>query len=77
MARMKLIAMLALAAVAVGAAHAAETLKVFGREWTVYNAADWKADRENGTETLRLTQGREPLPVQTKRAMIHSVRIVQ
>lgn len=60
--RLSLIAMLALAAVAVGAADAADTLKVFGREWSVYNAADWKADRENGTETLRLTQGREPLP---------------
>jgi hypothetical protein len=57
------IGVLALAAsVAVGAARGADALKVFGREWKVYNAADWKVDQENGAEALRLTQGREPLP---------------
>jgi hypothetical protein len=56
---MKLIALLAIAA---GALHAADTLKVFGREWTVPSAADWKVSAENGAETLSLTQGKEPLP---------------
>src|ERR1039458_1866215 len=56
---MKLIAMLAIAA---GTLSAADTLKVFGREWTVHTTSDWKVDMENGAETLRLTQGREPLP---------------
>jgi hypothetical protein len=56
---MKLIALLALAAATLSAA---DTLKVFGREWTVPNAADWKIATENGSETLSLTQGKEPLP---------------
>jgi len=56
---MKLIATLAVVACAL---HAADTLKVFGREWTVPVAADWKLDAGNGAETLSLTQGKEPLP---------------
>jgi hypothetical protein len=56
---MRLIALLAMAA---GALGAADTLKVFGREWTVPIAADWKVAEENGAETLTLTQGKEPLP---------------
>jgi hypothetical protein len=56
---MKLIAVLAMAAAALSAA---DTLQVFGRAWTVPTAADWVVAAENGSETLRLTQGREPLP---------------
>jgi hypothetical protein len=56
---MKLIAMLAIAA---SALNAADTLHVFGRVWTVPTAADWQVAAENGAETLRLTEGREPLP---------------
>jgi hypothetical protein len=56
---MKLIAMLAMAA---GVLSAADTLKIFGREWTVPAAADWKVAADGGTETLSLTQGKEPLP---------------
>jgi hypothetical protein len=56
---MKLIALLAIAASVLGAA---DGLKIFGREWTVPNGADWKVGAENGVETLSLTQGREPLP---------------
>ena len=57
--RMKLIALLALAA---GVLCAADTLRVFGREWTVPAAGDWKVAAENGAETLSLLQGKEPLP---------------
>lgn len=56
---MKLIAILAIAA---AAAPAADTLKVFGREWRVRVATDWKVDREGGVEVLRLVQKRGPLP---------------
>jgi hypothetical protein len=56
---MKLIAILAVAA---AAASAADTLRIFGREWTVPVASDWKVDREDGTEVLRLVQHRGPLP---------------
>jgi hypothetical protein len=56
---MKLIAMLAIIA---GSLSAADTLRVFGREWQVPVSADWKLDRENGTEVLRLVQSRGPLP---------------
>ena len=56
---MKLLAFLALAG---STLIAADTLKVFGREWSVRSAADWKVDREDGTEVLRLAQARGPLP---------------
>jgi hypothetical protein len=54
---MKLIPMLALAA---AAASAADTLQIFGREWTVPFAADWKAE-ETETPVLRLAEPRGPL----------------
>lgn len=44
------------------ALNAADTLKVFGRDWTVRMASDWKVDHEDGTEVLRLVQDRGPLP---------------
>jgi hypothetical protein len=56
---MKIIAALALLA---GTLNAADTLRAFGREWQVPAAADWKVDREDGTEVLRLLQSRGPLP---------------
>jgi hypothetical protein len=42
------------------ALHAADSVKVFGREWSVPAAADWKIDREGGVETMRLFQPRGP-----------------
>lgn len=56
---MKLVALLALVVANLGAT---DTLQVFGRDWTVYSAADWQIDRANGAESLRLAKGREPLP---------------
>jgi hypothetical protein len=56
---MKLIAALAVAAFA---ASAADTLKIFGREWTVPVASDWKVDQEDGAPVLRLVEHRGPLP---------------
>lgn len=50
---------LVLAALAVNAAGA---FRVFGREWSVREASDWKVEQDNGTDVLRLIQGREPLP---------------
>ncbi len=55
---MKFVAVLALAATL----SAAESLRVFGREWQVPVAADWKADQESGVEVLRLVEHRGPLP---------------
>ena len=49
-------------ALAVGTLGAADVLNIFGREWTVPVAADWKVDREGGAEVLRLAQNRGPLP---------------
>jgi len=43
-------------------AGAADTLKIFGREWSVPVAADWKVDQEEGTPVLRLMEHRGPLP---------------
>jgi len=40
----------------------ANAFNVFGREWRVRAAADWKVDQEDGSEVLRLLEGREPLP---------------
>ncbi len=56
---MKLIAVLAIIA---GSLNAADTLRVFGRQWQVPAGADWKVDQEDGTEILRLVQARGPLP---------------
>lgn len=57
--RMKLIALLAVSA---ALAQAADVLHMGGRDWTVRFASDWKVERDGDTETLRLTQAREPLP---------------
>jgi hypothetical protein len=57
--RMKLIAVLVIIA---GSMSAADTLKVFGRQWQVPSDTDWKVDQEEGTEVLRLAQARGPLP---------------
>lgn len=43
-------------------AGATGTLQIFGHQWTVYDPADWKIERENGAPILRLQTGREPLP---------------
>jgi hypothetical protein len=56
---MKLLAILAFAA---GVASAGDMLEIFGRQWTVPAASDWKADREGNAPVLRLMKGREPLP---------------
>jgi hypothetical protein len=56
---MKLIAILAVAALA---ASAADMLKIFGREWSVPVASDWKVDQEDGAPVLRLVEHRGPLP---------------
>ncbi len=53
---------LAIFVVAATAACAADSLKVFGREWSVRVASDWKIEQEGGTEILRLAQNRGPLP---------------
>lgn len=56
---MKLIAILAVAA---AAATAADTFEIFGHQWTVPAASDWKVDQEAGTPLLHLAQSRGPLP---------------
>jgi hypothetical protein len=56
---MKLLAILTLALFAV---YAADKLTVFGHEWTVPAASDWKIDRADGVEVLRLVEHRGPLP---------------
>lgn len=56
---MKLIAVLTIIA---GTLNAADTLRVFEREWSVPAASDWNVDREAGTEILRLVHARGPLP---------------
>ena len=40
----------------------ADTLKIFGHEWSVPVAADWKVDQEDGAPVLRLVEHRGPLP---------------
>jgi hypothetical protein len=59
MAGMKLVAILSVAAFA---ANAADSLEIFGRQWSVPVASDWKVDQEGGTPVLRLVQNRGPLP---------------
>jgi hypothetical protein len=56
---MKLMALLMAGAVVAGAA---DTLQIFGHEWGVPVASDWKADQEDGTPVLRLMEHRGPLP---------------
>jgi hypothetical protein len=41
-------------------AGAADTLKIFGHEWSVPVAADWKVDQEEGAPVLRLVEHRGP-----------------
>jgi len=53
---------LAIFVLAATAACAADTLKVFGREWSVRVASDWKVEQDGGTEVLGLAQNRGPLP---------------
>jgi hypothetical protein len=48
--------------VTVVAACAADKLTAFGREWAVPVASDWKIDRVDGVEVLRLVEHRGPLP---------------
>src|SRR4051794_32224175 len=50
---------LALAALSV---HAADTLTVFDRHWSVPVAADWQLGQDDGVTTLRLVNPREPSP---------------
>lgn len=57
---MKLVGLLLV--LAASALSAADTIKVFGREWTVRVASDWKVDQEDGAEVLRLAASRGPLP---------------
>jgi hypothetical protein len=40
----------------------ADTLHVFGYQWTVPQASDWKIDQEDGTTILHLLSAKEPLP---------------
>jgi hypothetical protein len=40
----------------------ANTLSVFGKQWSVYNAADWKVADDTGIPVLELNTSREPLP---------------
>ncbi|HZR36446.1 MAG TPA: hypothetical protein VFA75_13825 [Nevskia sp.] len=44
------------------AVQAADALAVFGRQWTVPAAADWRLGGEGGAATLHLVTGREPPP---------------
>ncbi len=49
-------------AIVLAALSAAGTFDIFGRSWSVPEAADWKIDRENGVPVLRLLTARGPLP---------------
>jgi hypothetical protein len=53
---------LALVCLAAMTAVGADTIETFGQKWTVLDPADWKIDREGGTEVLRLAQTKGPLP---------------
>jgi hypothetical protein len=55
---MKFFTILAVTAVAV---CAADKLTVFGHEWTVPLASDWKIEHVDGAEVLRLAEHRGPL----------------
>jgi len=56
---MKLLLVLAITA---SSAVAADQFSVFGREWSVPVAADWKIGQQNGTEVVSLVEHRGPLP---------------
>jgi len=56
---MKLIAALLIGAAAL---TGADTIEIFGRQWTVPVASDWKVDQEDGAAVLRLSEHRGPLP---------------
>ena len=56
---MKIIALLA---VTIVAASAADQLNVFGREWNVPVAADWNIGQQDGGAVVRLAEHRGPLP---------------
>jgi hypothetical protein len=43
-------------------AFGADTLRVFDRAWTVPVAADWKVEKQDDGQVLRLVQHRGPLP---------------
>jgi hypothetical protein len=60
----KLAGMLTIAATIASAAGA---LDIFGRKWTVPEAADWQVDAEEGAPVLRLLKGREPAPEAPRR----------
>lgn len=59
MQQMKLIALLVLAS---AMTFAAGKLMIFGREWSVPDAADWNVDQQGGVQLLRLAEHRGPLP---------------
>ncbi len=42
--------------------YAADTIRVFGHEWSVPVASDWKVEQEGGQEVLHLASPRGPLP---------------
>ena len=46
----------------VAMAGAADTLKIFGHEWSVPLAADWMVDGEDGAPVLHLVEHRGPMP---------------
>jgi hypothetical protein len=48
---------------------AAEQLHLFGYNWTVPNASDWKITQENGTPVLDLLVGKEPPSTLPRRPM--------
>ncbi len=56
---MKLWILLAFTAATV---NAADMLQIFARQWSVPVAADWKVDKEDATEVLRLVEPRGPVP---------------
>ncbi len=54
--------LVAVAALAVVSAFAADTFEIFGRPWSVPVATDWKLTTEDGAPVLRLVEHRGPLP---------------
>ena len=53
---------LALFCAAAASLAAADTIDAFGHKWDILDSADWKVDREGGSELLRLLQSKGPLP---------------
>ena len=56
---MKLLAIFLVSAISV---LGADMLSVFGHQWSVFNAADWKIVQQDGAQILRLETPRGPLP---------------